>query len=45
VDVIAKTVVVPPGIAAKEAAKQAAKAARKVAAKKAAAGSKVAARR
>ena len=41
VDVIAKTVVVPPGIAAK----QAAKAARKVAAKKAAAISKAAARR
>jgi hypothetical protein len=41
VDVIAKTVVVPPGIAAKAAAK----AARKVAAKKAAAGSKAAARR
>jgi len=41
VDVIAKTVVVPPGIAAK----QAAKAARKVAAKKTGALSKAAARR
>jgi len=41
----AKTVVVPPGIAAKEAAKQAAKAARKVAAKKAGASLKAAARR
>jgi hypothetical protein len=41
VDVIAKTVVVPPGIAAKQAAKEA----RKVAAKKAKEGSKAAARR
>jgi len=41
VDVIAKTVVVPPGIAAKQAAKEA----RKVAAKKAKEGNKAAARR